>query len=170
MLKKLLCRATASLVAFFVGWSVFAITPRVVDVPVVQPPVRTISEIRIKHLGCADAELKCAVFEANFRDTGKANFIGHANDEFIGRYEADYPPEDFAGLVEQIEQQQFFDLPVEFQSDAVEEKIVIDVITNEGAHSVTTYNWSTTPARLRVIQAVIDYETYRLTWDESDDN
>ena len=167
MLKKVLCHATASLVAFFVGWTVFAITPRVVELPVVQPPARKISEIRIKHLGCPDAELKCSVSEANFRSTGKAAFIGYANDEFIGRYEANYPPQDFASLAEQIEQQGFFDMPVEFQSDAIEEKIVIEVVTDEGLNSVTTYNWSTSPVRLRVVQALVDYETYRLTWDES---
>ena len=168
MLKKVLCRATASLVAFFVGWTIFAITPRAaVDLPAVQAPGRTITEIKIKHLGCSNPDLKCSESEADFRDTGKAVFIGRANDEFIGRFEADYSPQDFARLAEGIEQQGFFDMPVQLSSDDIEEKIVIEVLTNEGPHSVTMYNWRTTPTRLRVILAVVDYETYRLTWDES---
>ena len=168
MLKKVFCRATASLVAFLVGWTIFAVTPRAaVDLPALNPAVRTISEIKIKHLGCSNPDLKCSESEADFRRTGKAAFIGYANDEFIGRFEADYSAEDFARLAEEIEQQGFFEMPAEFRSGAAEEKVVIEVITNEGPRLVTSYNWSTSPVQLRAIQAIVDYETYRLTWDES---
>jgi Domain of unknown function (DUF6438) len=170
MFRTITCRATVSLVAFFVGWAVFAIAGRTREVRAPRIQVREISAITLKRQGCTDLELKCPVFDVTFRSDGTAAFTGYANDEFIGRFEAHYPLQDFGVLAEQIERQKFFDLPVRFSADPTEETIVTEVVTSAGSHVVTTYNWRDTPSELRAIHALIEYELLVPEWDESDNS
>lgn len=140
------CRVIASILAFLVGCAVFEIA-------------RPTEELR-----CPNPSL---VFDATFRSDGTCTFIGYANDAFIGKYEGEYSLEDFAYMVEQVEKQGFFELPLALATGPVEETVAVEVITSDGAKRLTTQNWASTPSGLRALQAVIEQETYEVDWEDS---
>lgn len=167
MLRTISCRVIASLVAFLCGCGVSSITRPAETLP--PPPAsRTaeISAITLKHQGCADAELKCAVYDVTFRSDGTATYTAYANDDFIGAHTATYPKQDFANIARYVEQEHFFAMPSAIRIGPVDETIVFQVDTSEGSRTVTTYNWPSTPPGLRTLHALAYHFVYQLKWEE----
>ena len=160
------CRVLVSIVAFFVGWAAFVIVRPGEDLRALKPGASQISAITFKRQGCSDAELRCPVYDVTFRNDGTATYIGYANDDFIGTFTADYPQRNFAFLVEEVQREKFFDLPQVYPVGPVEETMVLEVSTNEGTRVMTTHNWNSTPAELRTLHALVDYQTFVVEWDE----
>jgi len=100
------------------------------------------------------------------RSDGTGSYIGYANDDLIGKFEGRVPDEDFEYLVDEVEKQKFFELPAQFERNAVLETITVEVVTNEGSHRVTSYNWNSIPGNLRALEALIQYQAYYIDWDE----
>ncbi len=48
----------------------------------------------------------------------------------------------------------------------MEETTGVEIVTNEGTRVVTTYNWASTPAGLRALQALIEQQTYEADWEK----
>ncbi|HET9713590.1 MAG TPA: DUF6438 domain-containing protein [Pyrinomonadaceae bacterium] len=165
MLCTITCRVIASILAFLVGCAAFEIARPTEELRLPEPKSQIVS-ISLQRRGCSDAERKCPVFDATFRSDGTCTFVGYANDEFLGKYEAEYGLEDFAYLVEQVERQGFFELPLVMSTGPAEETVAVEVVTSEGAKRVTTQNWASTPSGLRALQAVIEQETYEVDWEE----
>lgn len=162
------CRVIASIVTFLIGWTVFAIaspTPEELQLPEL---TRRVLAITLKRQGCSDAERECPVYDATYRSDGTCTYVGYANDEFIGKYEGDYNPQDFTDLVEQINKQGFFDLPLVFPTSPATETTTIEVVTDDGTRIVTTYNWASTPSGLRSLQALIEEQAYAADWEKAD--
>jgi hypothetical protein len=166
-------RIIASLVGFFVGCGAFQLArPAVVRVSTpgadsssTKPPRREILAITLKRLGCSDAELKCPVYDLTFRNDGTATFVGYKNnDEYDGKSTANFDVLDFALLADQFAAQRFFDLPLPDASAPDDEKVVLEVTTNEGVRTVTTNNWASTPSQLRVLQALVDKQSCQVSW------
>jgi hypothetical protein len=167
MLWSMTCRVIVSVVTFFIGFTVFQVARPTEEHPAPKPAAQILA-ITLKRHGCSDAERKCPVYEATFRSDGTSSYIGYANDNFIGKYEGTYDPKDFVYLVEQIEQQGFFELTSAFPTGPVEETTGLEVVTSEGVKLVTTNNWSSTPSGLRALQAMIEQQTYEAEWEEVD--
>ena len=156
-------RAIASIVGFFLGWSVFQIV-RPADAEMPPPPGVEISSITIRHQGCADAEWECQVNDVTFYSNGLAVYVGYEHDDYIGKFTGYINQEEFQKLVEQLNKQGFFELPQYYATDTAEEHIVLDVVTNEGLRRVTTHNWSSTPTELRILHALVDEQVYHVDW------
>ena len=161
------CRVIASLVTFLVGWAVFAIFEPAEEIRRLPEPTRHISAITLKRLGCADAERECPVYDATYRSDGTCTYVGYANDEFIGKYEGEYNVQDFTDLVEQIDKQGFFHLPLVFPSSPATETTSVEVVASDGTRVVTTYNWASTPSGLRSLQALIEEQAYAADWEKA---
>ena len=168
MLWTITSRVIASVVAFLIGFSVFQIARPTEELRLPEPASQIVS-ITLKRQGCSDAERKCPVFDATFRSDGTCTYVGYANDEFIGEYEGTYDLKDFYSLVEQIEKQGFFELPLGFATNSIDETTGLEVITTDGVRLVTTHNWSSTPAGLRALQAMIEQQTYEIEWYEAEE-
>lgn len=167
MFSPMTRRAIAATVAFFIGWTVFQIVTPVQEVAMPDMPDLQIRSITLRHQGCSDAELKCEVYEVTFRSDGTATYIGYANNEdFIGKFKGLIGEADYHHLVAQIEKQQFFEFPSDYNTDEAEEEIKIEVLTDEGLRSVRFNNWSSTPIELRVLDALIAEQSYHMYWDE----
>jgi hypothetical protein len=160
-------RAIASIVGFSLGWIVFQIV-RPADVDVLQPPAIEISSITIRHQGCVDAELECQVNDVTFHSNGLAVYMGHANDDYIGKFTGYIDQQEFQYLVAQLHQQRFFELSQHYASTPADEEIVFEVVTNEGLRRVTTHNWITTPTELRILHALVDEQVYHVEWTGAD--
>ena len=171
MFWTITCRVMISIVAFLIGWAAFVIVSPApqVSAPALQPVARQVTAITLKRKGCADAELECPVYDVTFRNDGTATFVGHVNDEFHGTYTAEYPKQDFAYLVQQLERERFFELPREYPANPVEDTWVLDVSTSDGSRVLTTNNWDSTPAELRALQALLDRQTYNVEWEKADE-
>ncbi|HKY41556.1 MAG TPA: DUF6438 domain-containing protein [Pyrinomonadaceae bacterium] len=160
------CRVIASIVTFLVGWTVFAIVRPSEEIQRLPQPARYISAITLKRLGCSDAERKCPVFEATYRSDGTCTYIGYANDDYIGDYKGTYNSYDFTYMVDQLNKQEFFELPLEFSASSTQETTTVEVIASDGVHAVTTYNWLSTPSGLRALQALIEQQAYEAEWEK----
>lgn len=166
MFRPMTRRAIASIVGFFLGWTIFQIVRPVESLPELEPPAAEIVAINLQSLGCTDVELKCPVFDVTFRRDGTGTYVGYANDEFVGKYEGTFPEEDFAELVDQIDKQDFFLMNEPFAADSIEETIVVEVSTTEGSHRVISYNWASMPSELRALHALIQYQSYYVEWNK----
>ena len=166
MMWTMACRVIASVVTFLIGWTVFAIVRPGEDIQRLPEPTRHISTITLKRLGCSDAERKCPVFEATYRSDGTCSYIGYANDDYIGHYKGTYTPYDFTYLVDQLNKQEFFELPLEFSTTSTQETTSVEVVASDGVHVVTTYNWLSTPSGLRALQALIEQQAYEAEWEK----
>lgn len=164
---SIICRTTVSLVAFLLGVGLSQLTKPIELIPKAATQAREILEIKLKRHGCFNSS-DCPIYEVTLRRNGTATYIGYANDEFIGEYTADYPLVDFDRLSEQLKQQGFFDLNTEYCSEALEEKILTEVVTTEGSRVVTACNWRLMPSELRTIDALIDYEPYVVEWEKAE--
>ena len=160
------CRVIASVVTFLIGWTVFAIARPSEEIQRLPEPTRHISAITLKRLGCSDAERKCPVFEATYRSDGTCSYIGYANDDFIGDYKGTYNSYDFTYMVDQLNKQEFFELPLEVSAASTQETTSVEVVASDGVHIVTTYNWLSTPAGLRALQALIEQQAYEADWEK----
>lgn len=176
MFRTVSRRLIPLLVGFFIGASVFEVVKSVHrmngaerfanQVLVFQMPAPQISAITLKRLGCSDAELECSVRDVTFRSDGTGTYIGYANDEFKGEYKTEFDPRDFAYLVEQFYKQRFFELAQQqYATVPDEEKIVLEVKTNDGLRVVTTRNWHSTPSELRALHALVDHMTFQFVWE-----
>jgi hypothetical protein len=168
MLWTMTCRVIASGITFSIGFAVFQIATPTEDLRLSEPP-RQITAITLKRQGCLNEERQCPVFEATFRSDGTCTYVGYANDDFIGRHVGSCSRKDFEYLVEQVEKQGFFELPLVFASTPVDETTGVEVTTTNGSVLVTTYNWTSTPAGLRALQAMIEQQTYEVDWKEVED-
>lgn len=166
MMWTMTCRVIVSVVTFLIGWTVFAIARPSEEIRRLPEPTRQISAITLKRLGCTDAERKCPVFEATYRSDGTCSYFGYANDDYMGEYKGNYNPEDFIYMVEQINKQGFYELPLAFPDNLVTETTTVEVLTSEGTRLVTTYNWASTPAALRVLQSLIEQQAYEADWEK----
>jgi uncharacterized protein DUF6438 len=163
------CRVIASVVTFLIGWTVFAIASPAEQIQ--QLPERAapqIFSITLRRQGCSDAERECPVYDATYRSDGTCTYVGYANDEFIGKYEGDYNPQDYTDLVEQINKQGFFELPLVFGTSPATETTSIEIVTSDGTRLVTTYNWASTPSGLRSLQALIEEQAYEANWEKAE--
>lgn len=158
--------AIASIVGFFLGCTFFQIVRPQEEVARLEPPVRQVLSITLKQYGCTDSELKCPVYDVTFNSDGTATYTGYANDNFIGKYKGDLEQDDFALLVEQIREQQFFELPQHYVDTPEEERISLEVVTSDARRQITTYNWSSTPVELRALQALVGQQVYHVYWEE----
>jgi hypothetical protein len=154
------CRVLASVVTFLIGWAVFAIASPSEEIRLPERAAPQILSITLRRQGCSDAERTCPVYDATYRSDGTCTYVGYANDDFIGKYEGEYNPQDFTDLVEQINKQGFFELPLVFPTSPVTETTSVEVVTSEGTRLVTTYNWASTPSGLRSLQALIEEQAY----------
>ena len=168
MLWTMTCRVIVSVVTFFIGFTAFQIVRPIEELRLPEPS-REIIAITLKRQGCSDAERKCPVYDATFRSDGTCSYLGYANDEFIGKYEGTYDVADFVSLADQIHKQEFFELPVGFETNSVEETTGVEVVTTDGVKHVTTYSWSSTPAGLRALQAMIEQQTYEADWEQAEE-
>ena len=162
------CRVIASTVTFLIGWTVFAVARPNEEIQRLPEPARQISAITLKRLGCSDAERKCPIFEATYRSDGTSSYIGYANDDYIGQYKGEYNPQDFTYMVEQINKQGFFELPLAFSEFPATETTTIEVLSSDGTTLVTTYNWATTPSGVRALQALIEQQAYETDWEKAE--
>ena len=166
MLRKLACRVIASIVAFLCGCGASeVVNPPVQTVPPAETRIGEISSITFKSHGCPDESLKCTVFEVTFRSNGTATYIGKANDEYMGTSVAKFPQRDFAALADEVRHQRFFEMPRVMESTYVDETIVLEVVSSEGTHTVTTYNWAQTPVELRKLLAVVHYQILEVPFE-----
>jgi hypothetical protein len=162
-------RIFAAIVAFFLGWTVFHIGRPLAELPAVERPAREISSITLKRQGCSDPELECSVYDVTFRSDGSGSFNGYKNNnEYDGAFHTVFDQHDFTMLVQQFEKQHFFDLPQHYASVPDEETVVLEVVTNDGVRVVTTHNWADTPSELRVLQSLVDYQSYQMTWTDAE--
>ncbi len=168
MLWTVTCRVIVSVVTFFIGFTAFQIARPIEELRLPERS-REITAITLKRQGCSDAERKCPVYDATFRSDGTCTYIGYANDEFIGKYEGTYDVADFVSLTTQIHKQEFFELPLGFETTSVEETTGVEVVTSEGVKYVMTYSWSSTPAGLRALQAMIEQQTYEADWEQGEE-
>ena len=159
-------RLIASLVGFFVGWTVFQIVRPVENLPEVELPEIQILAIKLESLGCTDSELECPVFEMTLRSDGTGSYVGHANSYFTGQVDGSVSHEDFEHLVDELYKQEFLRLPEHFSREPLEETIVVEVLTNQGSHRVTSYSWQNTPGELRTLHALIQYQFNYVDWQE----
>jgi hypothetical protein len=51
------------------------------------------------------------------------------------------------------------------ESTYVDETIVLEVVSSEGTHTVTTYNWAQTPVELRKLLAVVHYQILEVPFE-----
>jgi hypothetical protein len=168
MMWTMTCRVIASVVTFLIGWGVFAIASSTEETRQLPAPTRQISAITLKRFGCPDAERQCPVYEATFWSDGTGSFTGYANDDYIGKYECKYNPNDFDNLVEQINKQGFFELPHSSSSTTTLGSTTIEVFASDGVRIVTTYNRFSTPSGLRAVQALLEQQTYEVDWEKVD--
>lgn len=161
-------RAIASTVGFFMGWIVFQIVTPVKTLPAFEPPGVEILSITLRHQGCADSELKCAIYDLTFYKDGTATYTGHANDEFIGEHTGYIDALDFNLLTDQLYKQRFFELPQHYATAPTEEIIVLEVVTSEGLRRVVTNNWFSTPVELRALHVLIAEQVYHMQWEEAE--
>ena len=159
-------RAIASIVGFFLGWAIFQVVRPVEKLPAVEASPAHILEIKLLSLGCTDAELECPVFDMTLRSNGTGSFVGHANHRLKGEFEATFPEKDFGYLVDEIYKQEFFQLPKHVSAEAADETIVVEVVTSEGSHRVTSYSWESMNGGLRSLHARLWYEHCYLNWEE----
>ena len=71
-------------------------------------------------------------------------------------------------LVQEVEKQQFFDLPLHYAAVPDEETVVLEVVTSDGVRVMTTHNWAGTPSELRVLQSLVDYQSYQMNWADAE--
>jgi hypothetical protein len=166
MLWTTLRPVIASIVGFFLGWTVFQIVRPVESMPRVESPPPQILEIKLKSWGCSDVELECPVFEMTLRNNGTGSFVGHANHWLKGKFKATLAEQDFRYLADEIEKQGFFQMPEHYASDAVDETIVVEVVTTAGTHHVSSYSWDSMDGPLRSLHARLWYEQYYVDWEE----
>ena len=165
MLWTMTCRVIVSVVTFLIGFTVFQIATPSEELRLPEPS-RQVKAITLKRQGCSDAERKCPVYDTTLRSDGTATYNGYANDEFIGNYEGEYDQKDFAYLVDQVNKQGFFELPLALPASPIRETTTVEVSTTDGRTIVTTYNWASTPSGLRALQAMIEQQTYEVVWNE----
>jgi hypothetical protein len=171
MFRTISRRVIASLVGFFLGWTVFQVArpAPAAEVPVIERAAVQISSITLKRQGCTDAELECPVYDVTYRSDGSGTFIGYKNNEsYDGKFNTVFDPRDFAFLVEQFEKHRFLDIPQHYATSPDEETVVLEVMTNEGPRVFTTHNWSSIPSELRVLEAVVDNLSYQVIWADAD--
>jgi hypothetical protein len=168
MLWTISSRAIASMVGFFLGWTLFQVVRPAETLNNPKPPSIEVRSITIKHEGCADAELKCRVNDVTFHSNGRAVYVGYANDDYIGKFGAIIDEREFEYLVEQLHKQRFFDVPQQYPTVPAEEEIALEVVTNNGLYRVATHHWRTTPMELRILHALIDEQVYHVEWAEAD--
>lgn len=166
MFRTMVRRGIASIVGFFLGWTVFQIVRPLENVPRVESPPVQIVEIKLQSFGCADAELECPVFDMTLRRDGTGSFEGHANHWLKGRFEGTFSEQDFRYLADEFQRQGFFQLPQHYSAEAVDETIAVEVLTTEGSHRVTSYSWESMDGALRSLHARLWYEHYYVDWDE----
>ena len=158
--------AIASTVGFFLGCAFFLIVRPHEEVARPEPSASQVLSITLKHYGCTDSELKCSVYDVTFNSDGTAIYNGYANDNYIGTYKGNLEQDDFALLVEQIREQQFFELPLHYGDTPEEERVSLEVVTSDARRQITTYNWSSTPVKLRALQALVGEQVYHVYWEE----
>ena len=166
MMWTMTCRVIVSVVTFLIGWTVFAIARPNEEIQRLPERPPQISAITLMRLGCSDAERKCPIFQATYRSDGTCRYFGYANDDYNGEYKGDYNPNDFLNMVEQINKQGFFEMPLAFPDSSVTETTTVEVLTSEGTRHVTTYNWSSTPSGLRALQSLIEQQAYESNWEK----
>lgn len=166
MLRTMSRSAIASIVGFFLGCAFFLVVRPIAEVARPEPPAPQVLSITLKRYGCTDSELKCPVYDVTFRSDGRAALNGYANDDFIGNYKGTLEQDDFAYMVEQIRKQQFFELPLHYTDELEDEKISLEVETSDSRRQITTYSWSSTPAELRTLQALVAEQGYHVYWEE----
>ena len=166
MMWTMTCRVIASIVTFLIGWTLFAIARPSEEIRRLPEPTRQISAITLMRMGCTDAERKCPIFQATYRSDGTCSYFGYANDDYMGEYKGTYNPQDFTYMVEQINKQGFYEMPLAFPDSSVTETTTVEILGSDGTRHVTTYNWANTPSGLRALQSLIEQQAYETDWEK----
>src|SRR5215813_1941493 len=118
MFSMITGRVIASIVGFFLGWSVFHVARPVAELPGVDRPAVQISSITLKRQGCSsDSGFTCSIYDVTFRSDGTGTFIGYKNnDDYDGKFNTVFDPRDFANMVERIENGRILELPQHYES------------------------------------------------------
>src|SRR5262250_618780 len=146
MFSTLSGRVIASIVGFFLGWTVFQVARPAAELPAVERAPVQISSITLKRQGCSDPELECSVYDVTFRSDGSGTFIGYKNNkDYDGTFNSVFDPRDFTLLVEHFEKERVLELPQQYETVPEDETVVLEVMTNEGLRVFTTHNWPSTP-------------------------
>jgi uncharacterized protein DUF6438 len=146
----------------------FHIARPLAELPKIEQSARQVSSITLRRQGCSDPSLECSVYDVTFRSDGSGSFNGYKNNnEYDGSFHTVFDQQDFTMLVQEFEKQHFFDLPQHYPSER-DEAVVLEVVTNEGVRVVTTHNWIHTPSELRVLQSLVDYQSYQMTWADAE--
>lgn len=169
MLWTISCRVMATILGFVLGWTVFQVARPVATLPGIYQPAPEIRSITLRRQGCSDPGLECSVYDVTFRSDGTGTFIGYKNnDDCDGKFNAIFDRRDFNLLVHEFEQQHFFDLPQHYPTTPDEETVVLEVVTSDGVRVVTTHSWAYTPSQLRVLQSLVDYQSYQTNWVDAE--
>lgn len=169
MLWTISSRVIATVLGLVLGWTVFQIARPLTELPTIERPARQISCITLRRQGCSDPALECSVYDVTFRSDGSGTFIGYKNNgDYDGKFNTIFDRRDFTMLVQEFEKQHFFDLPQHYATEPDEETVVLEVVTSDGVRVMTTHNWADTPNELRVLQSLVDYQSYQMNWADAE--
>ncbi|HEU4433961.1 MAG TPA: DUF6438 domain-containing protein [Pyrinomonadaceae bacterium] len=169
MLWAISCRVIATILGFVLGWAVFQVVRPVAELPGLYQRAPEIRSITLKRQGGIDSQFECSVYDVTFRSDGTGTFIGYKNNgDYDGKFDTNFDPHDFDLLVYEFEKQHFFELAQHYETTPDTETVVLEVVTSEGVRVVTTHNWSTTPSALRVLHALVDYQSYQMDWTKAE--
>ena len=169
MLWTISSRVIAAVLGFVLGCTVFQVARPLTELPAIEQPARQISSITLRRQGCSDPAMECSVYDVTFRGDGSGTFIGYKNNgDYDGKFNPIFDPRDFTMLVQEFEKQHFFDLPLHYAAVPDEETVVLEVVTSDGVRVMTTHNWAGTPSELRVLQSLVDYQSYQMNWADAE--
>ena len=137
-------RVIASVVTFLIGWAVFAIARPTEELRLPEN-AHQIKSITVSRGRCFVAGQKCNTLIATFRSDGTCNYVTYAHDDHVSTFTGDFKPQDLTYLIEEINKQGSFELPLISPAGAVTEATRIEAVSSEGTRFVATYNWATAP-------------------------
>jgi hypothetical protein len=140
-------RVIASVVTFLVGWAVFAIMSPAKESRL-SPSTRQVESITLRRLRCPVAVTECQALIATFRSDGTCNFVTYDHGHHESTFTGDFNPQSFTPIIEHINRQGPFELPLVSPASPGTETTTIEVVTSNGTRLVASYDWATRPLDL----------------------
>ena len=138
-------RVIASVVTFLIGCAVFAIATPTERLPEDTHQIRSITLSRLR---CPVAGPDCKALIATFRSDGTCNYVTYAHGHHESTFTGDFNPQSFTPIIEQINRQGFFELPLVSPASPGTETTTIEVVTSNGTRLIASYDWATRPLDL----------------------